>query len=948
MAVTTKKQFAATTNATTTVFSPVSIQLNNQDDLDVYVTLSGGTRVLQLRQSTGSTAQPSHPQVNNTDGLYFPAVTAGTTLYNYQLSSDNNTITFNSALPQGAVVFCERRTRDADSAYTTFASGSTIRATDLNNSATESNFTAQDARNKAFELENAIFNGSQPTVNGVIQPYISSSQIIDGGIENVDISSSAAIDGTKINPNFGSQNITTTGTVNGVSTTELSILDGATVTTNELNILDGVTSTASELNILDGVTANTSEINKLDGLTATTAELNQAAGLNAGIQTQIDGKQPLDAELTELATMGSGTASSLADLSSAEVQTLDGITASTTELNLLDGKSVVTSITGSATDTELPTAQAVNERVVELVTEVGGFTPIANETSFPATNPDINDGAGTIVSIKALSSNLVANGSGVATIANGAGSGNTVTINGLTAGSTIAAGLGILVETTSTLHTYTFHRTNIDAAGVSNAQALVNDFNDRYQISQNPPSSHPDGSALQDGDLWFDTASNIMKVYDLGNAQYDAVTSVGDFKLLTVVPDGATSGSPTFDGNIVSYDLRDGTVAANVTSVGQLIVSLNGVVQKPNAGTYNASNEGFYLEGANGIKFCTAPGSGSSLFVTLIGAAVGIGTPSDNTVNENKLTSDSVSEAKLKVSNSPVNGYFLSAQSGNTGGLTWAEVNTELAGDSSPELGGNLDVGGYYITTSNTNSNINLAPNGTGVVEIRGNTVNSSANVGTIQLNCQNNSHGVKIESPPHSANANYTLTLPTSAGSNGQALKTNGTGVLSFGNVVSNANEIISLYDQGGSPQQRLLASTEGVTVQGTSAGVSKLMFRDRTTTNFLKFKPVDTLPATVEFTLPSADGSANHYLTTNGSGVLSFGALNAAHLTGTLPALDGSNLTGLASTVADNCVYENSQTISNNYTVGTNKNAMSAGPITIASGATVTVPSGSTYTIV
>ena len=47
MAVTTKKQFAATTNATTTVFSPVSIQLNNQDDLDVYVTLSGGTRVLQ-------------------------------------------------------------------------------------------------------------------------------------------------------------------------------------------------------------------------------------------------------------------------------------------------------------------------------------------------------------------------------------------------------------------------------------------------------------------------------------------------------------------------------------------------------------------------------------------------------------------------------------------------------------------------------------------------------------------------------------------------------------------------------------------------------------------------------------------------------------------------------------------------------------------------------------
>ena len=159
MAVTTKKTFPATTNATTTVFSPVSIQLNNQDDLDVYVTLSGGTRVLQLRQSTGSTAQSSHPQVNNTDGLYFPAVSAGTTLYNYTLSTDNNTITFNSALPQGAVVFCERRTRDADSSYTSFASGSTIRATDLNNSSTESNFTAQDGRNKALTIEGVLFRG---------------------------------------------------------------------------------------------------------------------------------------------------------------------------------------------------------------------------------------------------------------------------------------------------------------------------------------------------------------------------------------------------------------------------------------------------------------------------------------------------------------------------------------------------------------------------------------------------------------------------------------------------------------------------------------------------------------------------------------------------------------------------------------------------------------------
>ena len=495
-----------------------------------------------------------------------------------------------------------------------------------------------------------ITTGDTGTVTStmIADGTVTSTDIANGTIVNADVNASAAIAGTKVSPDFGSQNISTTGTINNLTTTELAILDDATVTTTELNLLDGVTATTAELNYVDGVTS--------------------------GIQAQIDGKQPLDSELTELATMGSGTADALADLNSAEVQTLDGITASTAELNLLDGKSIVTTIGGSATDVQLPSAQAVNERIVELVTEVGGFAPIANETSFPATNPDINDGAGTIVSIKALASNLVANGSGIATIANGAGTGNTVTINGLTAGSTITAGLGVLVETTTTLHTYTFHRQVVDSAGVSNAQTLVSDFNDRYQVSGSAPSTHPDGSALGDGDLWFDTSANVMKVYDLGNTQYNTVASVGDFKLLTIVPDGATSGSPTFDGNIVSYDLRDAGNAASITNVGQLFVSLNGVIQKPNAGSYSASNEGFHLEGTNGIKFCTAPPSGSSLYVTQIGAATGIGTPSDNTVSEAKLQSDSVSEAKLKVGNSPVNGKFLQAQSGQSGGLYWETV----------------------------------------------------------------------------------------------------------------------------------------------------------------------------------------------------------------------------------------------------------------------------------
>ena len=760
----------------------------------------------------------------------------------------------------------------------TFQAGSSVKAAALNNNQKQVLYAIAEEKDQTI------------TAQDIKDGAITSAKITDNTIVNADINASAAIAGTKISPDFGSQNIATTGTINNVTTTELAILDGATVSTtelnkldgvtastSELNILDGVTSSTAELNILDGVTASTAEINKLDGVTAstselnildgvtatatelniidgvtaTTAELNYVDGVTSNVQTQLDGKQPLDAELTELATMGSGTAGALADLNTAEVQTLDGITASTSELNLLDGKSIVTTIGGSATDVQLPSAQAVNERIVELVTEVGGFAPIANETSFPATNPDINDGAGTIVSIKALASNLTANGSGVATIANGAGTGNTVTINGLTAGSTISAGLGVLVETTTTLHTYTFHRQVVDSAGVNNAQTLVSDFNDRYQIRGSAPSTHPDGSALGDGDLWFDTAANVMKVYDLGNTQYNTVASVGDFKLLTVVPDGATSGSPTFDGNIVSYDLRDDTNAASVTNVGQLFVSLNGVIQKPNAGSYNASNEGFYLEGTNGIKFCTAPASGSSLYVTQIGAATGIGTPSDNTVTEAKLTSDAVSEAKLKVSNSPVNGYFLSAQSGNTGGLTWAQVTTDLVGDTSPQLGGNLDTNGYEISLDDDH-NIFLG-----------------------------NSNDFEIRH------------------------------ISSSDKNVINSHKPFEIYAQGD--------------------------LKLRQNTGELYFNGVHSTGATELY----HDNSKK--LETTSSGVTVTGTVVATSYTG-----DGSSLTGVASAVADGCIYENSQTISNNYTISTNKNAMSAGPITIASGVTLTVPSGSSYTIV
>ena len=117
------------------------------------------------------------------------------------------------------------------------------------------------------------------------------------------------------------------------------------------------------------------------------------------------------------------------------------------------------------------------------------------------------------------------------------------------------------------------------------------------------------------------------------------------------------------------------------------------------------------------------------------------------------------------------------------------------------------------------------------------------------------------------------------------------------------------------------------------------------------------------------SFDGSANISLNnnaiTNGAGYVTssvINSLNASNLTSgtipdarfpsTLPAVDGSNLTGISAGAtgggSDEVFYENDQTVTTNYTITNGKNAMAAGPITINSGVTVTVGSGETLTIV
>ena len=112
--------------------------------------------------------------------------------------------------------------------------------------------------------------------------------------------------------------------------------------------------------------------------------------------------------------------------------------------------------------------------------------------------------------------------------------------------------------------------------------------------------------------------------------------------------------------------------------------------------------------------------------------------------------------------------------SGGGGGVS------NVVEDTTPQLGGDLDVNGKDIV-STSNGNIEFTPNGTGKVVFKGVTGNGGNGAGRIVLNCEVNSHGVTIQGPPHSAGATYTLTLPDTDGSANQVLKTDGSGGLDW-----------------------------------------------------------------------------------------------------------------------------------------------------------------------
>ena len=694
------------------------------------------------------------------------------------------TVQFNTGhVPASGTAVRIYRDTDVDNLSATFYAGSAIKSEDLNDNFNQNLYVTQEAKRdvaSAWQDGDETINSTETWVSS--NTKVATTGAIDGRVDakidtalttdvvggdritvtdnspssgkitikvtpdsivNADVNSSAAIAQSKLN--IADATASASGYMSGADKTKLTGIETAATADQTNAEIRTAVEAATDSNVFTDA-----DHSKLNAIEASATADQTDAEIRAAVEAASDSNVFTDADHTKLnAIEASATADQTASeiktlyesnaqtnpLTDAEKQVIDGVTSNTSELNKLDGytgstndlnivsgKSFKTSsgTLDTTSDTEIPSSKAIAAHVASSQTAIGGFITIADEVAFPNTQP----ATGVVISIN-NAAGVVVNSSGVSTT--GRRVDNTViTINGFPSSlndETLAAGVGLVVTSTSTANTYAYHKLLAAETDVKQLSDDINDFNARYRVASSAPGSSNDA-----GDMYFDTSANKMKVYNGTTNAWDDVASVGSFYVNTISSSSGTGGgSATFNGSAYRFTLSNAG-----TSAQQHIVSVNGVIQKPNSGTSQPS-EGFALSG-NDIIFSAAPASGSDSFIITCGSSVSIGTPSANSVNSShiidgsivdgdissgaaiagtkiasldaakitsgtlgtaripnhsaaKLTSgtlpaariadDSVVEAKLDISNTPTAGYFLQYKD-STDSLTWAAANTPV------------------------------------------------------------------------------------------------------------------------------------------------------------------------------------------------------------------------------------------------------------------------------
>ena len=208
-------------------------------------------------------------------------------------------------------------------------------------------------------------------------------------------------------------------------------------------------------------------------------------------------------------------------------------------------------------------------------------------------------------------------------------------------------------------------------------------------------------------------------------------------------------------GDTMSGALAMGT--NKITGVGNPTANQD-VATKNYVDTTNGSN----VQAANSAAASSTSATNSSNSAT---ASANSATASANSATASANSASAASSSATSAANS-ASGSLPKAGGAMTGAIT---TNSTFDGRNVSVDGSKLDSI-PLVTTSSTASFI---------------AQGSSGYPGAIQLNCEVNTHGIKLRSPPHSAGASYTFVFPNDDGASGQSLTSNGSGVTSWASMM-------------------------------------------------------------------------------------------------------------------------------------------------------------------
>jgi hypothetical protein len=440
------------------------------------------------------------------------ATVNGTVVTTYTLDGAGTNLTFNVAPVNGAAIEI-RRTTSQNTKLVDYVSGSVLTENDLDTDSDQAFYMSQEAIDKAgdvISLDNADFNWDvqNKRLKNVAAPVADTDAVnkafISTNLPNITTVAGIAADVT-----------TVAGISGNVTTVAANDADITTVATNIASVNTVATDIAKVIAVADDLAEAVSEVETVaNDLNEATSEIEVVANSITNVDTvgtniaNVNTVAGISANVTTVAGI-SADVTSVAGISTA----VSNVNSNSTNINAVNANSAnINTVAGINADVTTVSGISAN------VTSVAGVS--ANVTTVAGISADVTAVAGDATDIGTVATDL-------------AGSNNVGTVAGSIANVNLVGGSIANVNT------------------VGSNIGTVNEFGERYRVSASAPST-----SLDLGDLYFDTASNTMKVYSSGgwiNAGSSVNGTADRFKYTATASQTTFTGADD-NGNTLGYD----------------------------------------------------------------------------------------------------------------------------------------------------------------------------------------------------------------------------------------------------------------------------------------------------------------------------------------------------------------------------------------------------------